>query len=63
MSNQNYVKSLSILGENTNLFSQGNKYIIPLYQRAFEWKEDQTSQLIDDLNDFEANNHTYSCSN
>ena len=29
MSNQNYVKSLSILGENTNLFSQGNKYIIP----------------------------------
>ena len=57
MSNQNYVKSLSILGENTNLFSQGNKYIIPLYQRAFEWKEDQTSQLIDDLNDFEANNY------
>lgn len=31
-----------------------DKYIIPLYQRAFAWSDREITQLIDDIYDFEA---------
>lgn len=40
-----------IVGKDT-IFSQ-EKYIIPLYQRAFTWSENEIGQLIDDICRFE----------
>lgn len=52
------IKVLNIVdGENT-IFSQGSdQYIIPLYQRAFAWGNDEICQLIDDIYDFDADHY------
>ena len=45
------VPELSILDDyNKTLFEKDN-YIIPLYQRAFAWGDNEINQLIDDIND------------
>ena len=49
----NQVSTLSIISENTNIFDADNKYIIPLYQRAFAWEEKEIMQLINDICDIE----------
>ena len=30
-----------------------DKYIVPLYQRAYAWTQKEIRQLIDDVNDFD----------
>lgn len=30
-----------------------DKYIVPLYQRAYAWTQKEIRQLIDDINDFD----------
>ena len=48
-------KELHIIIENgTTIFSKETKYVIPLYQRAFAWKEKQLVQLIEDVSDISA---------
>ncbi len=44
------VREISILDESGNMFNNG-KYIIPLYQRAYAWKDDQIRQLVEDISD------------
>lgn len=39
-----------------NIFSE-NKYIIPLYQRAFAWEDKEIEQMIDDILNFEMDNY------
>lgn len=54
----NKIKDITILTENTSLFTEPNvKYIIPLYQRAFAWKDFEITQLIEDIRDFEEDNY------
>ena len=46
------VVEMNILSENgMSIFAQnkGDKYVIPLYQRAFAWTEKEILQLIDDI--------------
>ncbi len=53
------VPELSILDDyNKTLFEKDN-YIIPLYQRAFAWGDNEINQLIDDINDCEATTAHY----
>ena len=48
----NKIKSLSILDDSDKTLFDKDKYIIPLYQRAFAWSDKEICQLIDDINDF-----------
>lgn len=43
------VTELHIIGEGSNIFDTDMGYIIPLYQRAYAWDEDQLMQLIEDV--------------
>ena len=36
---------------NVTLFDKGAHYVIPLYQRAYAWEDEEIVQLIDDIND------------
>lgn len=36
---------------NVTLFDKGAHYVIPLYQRAYAWEDEEVNQLIDDIND------------
>jgi len=49
----NKITELTITNaDKTTLFSDENeKYVIPLYQRAYAWKEKEIEQLIDDICD------------
>jgi hypothetical protein len=53
------VYELNILENNSNLFSDNCKYIIPLYQRAFAWSEDELIQLVDDIIDIDGDINYY----
>ena len=46
----NLISKFSILSETSNLFETQDKYVIPLYQRAFAWKEKELVQLVEDVN-------------
>ena len=46
----NLISKFNILSETTNLFETQDKYVIPLYQRAFAWKEKELVQLVEDVN-------------
>ncbi len=35
---------------NVTLFDKGAHYVIPLYQRAYAWEDEEIKQLIDDIN-------------
>lgn len=52
------IEELRILCNKSNLFSDSKiQYVIPLYQRAFAWNENEISQLIEDINDFTEENY------
>ena len=50
----NKILPLFILDDSNKTLFDKNKYIIPLYQRAFAWSDKEICQLIDDINDFTA---------
>ncbi|MUG70598.1 DUF262 domain-containing protein [Paenibacillus validus] len=53
----NNVRNIKIVfAGGKNIFSE-NKYIIPLYQRAFAWEDKEIEQLIDDILNFETDNY------
>lgn len=53
------VKSINILCENSDIFNTNDEYIIPLYQRGYEWKDKEISQLIEDINDVDISKQYY----
>ena len=52
-----YIEELRLYSKNNSVFNAKDKYIVPLYQRAYSWKEKEIEQLIDDINDFTDNNY------
>ena len=54
----NSIKKISLYPKDTKdlLFNKKEKYIIPLYQRGYDWTENEITQLIDDINDYKNNN-------
>jgi len=53
-----FITELTILGGRSAVFSERNiRYVIPLYQRAFAWKEEEITQLIEDVKDFEGGHY------
>lgn len=54
-----YTKEINIYNhkDGTNIFNRGDKYYIPLYQRAYAWTEKQINQLIEDINDHSGENY------
>lgn len=55
MENNEKIENLSILDikNNTNIFETNIKYQIPIYQRDFEWEDEEIAQLIEDINNIE----------
>lgn len=54
----NLINELSILSKKKSIFNDTTiQYVIPLYQRAFAWKEKEISQLIEDIKDFSEDNY------
>lgn len=51
MNDSNNIKEFFIVEDNTNIFNLGINYDIPLYQRAYAWKDKEIKQLIDDIDD------------
>jgi hypothetical protein len=46
------IQELRILdNDNVTLFNKGAHYVIPLYQRAYAWEDEEIVQLIEDIND------------
>ena len=50
------IKQLKIVDGEKNLFSH-DSYLIPIYQRPFAWEEEEISQLIEDIDSFDANHY------
>ena len=48
------VRELTILDAEGSIFSKGDRYEIPLYQRPYAWGEDNIEQLIEDIDDISA---------
>jgi len=49
------IQSLRILDEDgRSLFDTEARYVVPLYQRAFAWKEEEILQLVHDIRDMDA---------
>lgn len=44
------IQELRIL-DDTTLFNKGARYVIPRYQRAYAWEDEEIVQLIEDIND------------
>ena len=59
MGNNKKIENLKILDiqNNRNIFDTDINYQIPIYQRDFEWGDEEISQLIEDINDIEDNNY------
>ena len=51
------IVSLNILDDSGDTLFHKDKYIIPLYQRAFAWSDKEICQLIDDIYDFTTENY------
>lgn len=51
---ENKILQLYILDDSNDTLFHKDKYIIPLYQRGFEWSDKEICQLIDDISDFNA---------
>ena len=51
------IDELSLIGKKQNLFNGIDKYVVPLYQRAYSWTDKEIEQLIDDINDFTDDNY------
>ena len=52
MENNEKIENLNILDleNNTNIFDTNINYQIPIYQRDFEWEDEEIAQLIEDIN-------------
>ncbi|MCB2361601.1 DUF262 domain-containing protein [Clostridium estertheticum] len=55
MTNNN-IRTITIAVDGANIFST-DKYIIPLYQRAFAWEDKEIEQMIDDILNFGTDNY------
>lgn len=53
----NGITELHILDSQGNTVFYDGRYLIPLYQRAFAWTENEIEQLIDDINSFDADRY------
>lgn len=53
------IKELHLLENGKTIFDTQDNYIIPLYQRAYAWGDDQLKQLIEDINDVQVNKNYY----
>ncbi len=51
------IMPLYILNDRDETIFDRDKYIIPLYQRAFAWSDKEICQLIDDIYDFNAEHY------
>ena len=43
------INELKILTGDNSLFDLGDRYVVPLYQRAYAWEEKEIVQLINDV--------------
>ena len=43
------VPELAILDGDTCIFTRGDRYEVPLYQRPYVWGEEHIEQLIEDI--------------
>ena len=50
---QDLIKEFRIVDDNNLLFNSDDKYMVPLYQRAYAWTDNEIIQLIDDINDYD----------
>lgn len=55
----NKINKITIISSKGNIFDTKNKYIIPLYQRSFEWEEKQLIQLVEDIEDITDDTNYY----
>ena len=53
------VSKLYVLNNDKTIFDYGEEYMIPLYQRAFAWEEEQIVQLIEDIYGVDENSDYY----
>lgn len=53
------VTELKIIENEENIFTKGDKYVIPLYQRAYAWTDEQIKQLIEDVIDIDHDKNYY----
>ena len=44
-------------GNGENIFTGNDKYVIPLYQRAYAWGSRQLKQLVEDISDFDSDKY------
>lgn len=51
------IVEFKIIEDNKTIFDKDDKYVIPLYQRAFAWEDTHLVQLIDDIKDFDENDN------
>lgn len=52
------IKELRIVEQsNKTIFDQEVQYVIPRYQRAYAWEDDEIVQLIDDISDVASDNY------
>ena len=51
-------KEIKILSKEGNIFCYGDKYVIPIYQRAFAWENDQLMQLVEDIKNIQIDDNT-----
>ena len=56
---ENKVKSINVISDENDFFDTNNDYIIPLYQRGYEWKDKEISQLIEDISGIDINKKYY----
>jgi uncharacterized protein with ParB-like and HNH nuclease domain len=49
--------ALNIYKDKDNIFNKDDKYVVPLYQRAYAWSDDEISQLIEDINGYDGENY------
>ena len=49
--------ALNIYKVKENIFNKDDKYVVPLYQRAYAWSDDEISQLIEDINGYDGENY------
>ena len=49
-----HIPELAILEGDRSIFTRGDRYVIPLYQRPYAWDETHIEQLIEDIDDIPA---------
>lgn len=54
-----YIKKIQVAGDRANIFDTRIPYVIPFYQRAFEWEDKQLLQMVEDIDDLEGTDSYY----